>query len=57
MRFCPVARSALMTGAMIFVADLIRHLPVVMRIHLIEIRGNVIWMGDLHPGLGGYLLL
>jgi len=33
----PVTIAALMTGAMIFLADLIRHLPVVMRIHLIEI--------------------
>ena len=32
----PVTIAALMTGAMIFLADLIRQLPVVMRIHLIE---------------------
>jgi len=32
----PMTIAALMTGALIFLADLIRHLPVVMRIHLIE---------------------
>ena len=33
----PLTVAAVMTGAMIFTADLIRHLPVIMRIHLLGI--------------------
>jgi len=32
----PITLAAVMTGAMIFAADLIRHLPIMMRIHLVS---------------------
>ncbi len=32
----PITLAALMTGAMIFAADLIRHLPIMMRVHLVS---------------------
>ncbi|NLF31956.1 MAG: hypoxanthine phosphoribosyltransferase [Planctomycetes bacterium] len=34
----PITIAAVMTGALIFVADLVRRLPSAMRIHLVQIR-------------------